>query len=659
MNLKITIISAIMFFCFSFANATKLKFSNVFSDNAVLQRDIPIPVWGTATPDAVITVSIAKEKNPEYGIESVTTKTDSDGNWIVRLNPIAGGLENYILSVHSESEKISVKNILVGDIWICAGQSNMEMTYRWGLTKGKEDIEKNTYPSIRLLNVPNKTAALPQKSVNAKWVVCTPDNAKNFSAVGYFFGAAVNRAMPEIPVGLIDLTWSGSFAETWLDINNAEKIPSLKAAAAERKQKIQNWYNGGAERYEQALAEWEEKADPLSTEKVLPQNPVFNDSSWKKVKLPISFEESISPDFDGVVWYRTVITLSAEQASKTALIKLGTIDDEDITYVNETKIGAINIRSQARNYLIPEGYLKAGDNVIAVRVVDNNGKGGFTGSPDDLVLSAGNETISLAVDWKYHATKFTPENKKPECVDSPHHNTLAACYNGMIAPLFPLAIKGAIWYQGCSNVGQHEQYELLLTELVDDWRSNFSGGVFPFYITQLSAYQQTSPDVRESAWAAMRWVQMRLGETLTNSGTAVTIDIGDHTDIHPKNKKDVGERLARLALVRTYGFSDIIESGPVPLHVSKKDDSLIITFKNDKGLCGRDGKPVTGFQVADSNGKFFHASAKIDGTKVIVSANQVNDPVRVRYAWDDYPECNLVNQENLPCGPFDIKISAE
>lgn len=634
------------------AFADPLALASVFSDHAVIQRDMPAPIWGVATPKSKVEVKILKDGKSVF---EVATIADDAGKWLTKTTPFSAG-GPYSLSVSSTGEDaLVVTNLLFGDIWICSGQSNMEMPYGWGLTRGKEDIENNTYPEIRLLNVPNKTSIVSIEKFSAKWAVCTPEVAKQFSACGYFFGVELKKELPNVPIGLVDVTWSGTYIQTWLSLETLEKVDGLADSAKARRQAIEYWNNGGSVKFEQDLAAWQTKLDPLSDGALKPSAVEYDDSAWAKALMPQTFEKQIDSTFDGVVWYRTTVSLTAEQAAAEATISLGKIDDEDITYINGVQVGSGARYDAQRTYKIRPGVLKAGDNLIAVRVLDSGLTGGLTSGPESLLLQTGAETLSLAKEWRFSANKADTTGK-PENLASPSANSYSACYNGMFNPIFPLAVKGAIWYQGCSNVGGEQLYFKLFQAMVDDWRANLTGGDFPVYLVQLAAFQQTHDAPQDSAWARMRWVMMQIGETVKNSGTAVTIDVGHHTDIHPKDKKTVGERLARLALNRTYGRKDIVEAGPIPTGVKKENTGLVVSFKNASGLKTSDGAAVSGFQVVDGAGKAVWAQAAINGETVVVSVPEGVTVSTVRFAWDDYPACNLVNGADLPCGPFQLEV---
>lgn len=634
------------------SSADPLSFASIFSDNAVLQRDMETPIWGVSEPGSDVRMSIRKGDGAVFDAH---VKVDANGTWIVKTKPMPAGGPYSITVASAGDASLTITNVLFGDVWICSGQSNMEMNYGWGLTNGKEDIENNTYPDIRLLNVPNRTSIVPKTTFEATWKVCTPEEAKRFSACGYFFGAALKKELADVPIGLVDVTWSGTYIQTWLALESMDGVEGLADAVAARREAIQYWQKGGSAKFEEDLAKWQAQVDPLAGKEVKPCAEDFDDAAWQKALMPATFEKHIETGFDGVVWYRTKVTLSAEQAASPAVLSLGKIDDQDEAYVNGVKVGGLAQYNAARKYNVPGGVLKEGMNVVTVRILDSGLTGGFTGKAEDLLLKVGTNSVSLAGEWAYSANKVIVA-AKPENLDQPQANSYSACYNGMFMALFPMAVKGAIWYQGCSNVGGEDLYYKLFEAMVADWRSNLSGGDFPIYIVQLASFLETHAEPVDSSWARMRWVMMQLGEKIKNCGTAVTIDIGDHRDIHPKDKKTVGERLARLALSRTYGRKDIVEAGPIPVGVAKTDAGIVVSFKNAAGLKTADGGEVIGFQVVDAQGKATWAKAAIDGEKVVVTVPEGVEASSVRFAWDDFPACNLVNGDNLPCGPFKMAV---
>ena len=702
----------------------------MFRDHAVLQRYVPVPIWGTAEPGATVAIRLVRadeaaakpceKTEPGVGDYEMNCKVSppdppiladagADGRWKATLPASSRswpGSATFTLRVDyapageagadialgdasaPDGAGARAEDILFGDVWLCSGQSNMDMNYGWGLTRGKEDIETNEHARIRLFDDRNRTALSPQRDLpdDYGWTTCDPAHAKSFSAVGYFFGQALQEAMPDVPIGLIEASWSGSPIKTWVPYEAAEAVGGdFGKQAGERRAIAEAWENGGAEQFKVDLAAWMEKLPAIDPGDD-PAAPDFDDSDWATAKLPEITEKHVSPDFDGWVWYRRTFVIEEEKGPFVgeASLSLGPVDDQDWTYVNGVLVGTTNVWDALRDYKIPEGVLHSGTNTIAVKILDWGGHSGFwknapagmsvsvSLTQDEIVTeeciveSSSTRTIPLAGEWKF---KAFPAEPRPVDPSSPSSWDIAACHNAMVAPLFGMAAKGAIWYQGCSDVGNADLYAKQFPAMVGAWREGFvhDGAGFPVYLVQLAAFKETHAEPLDSAWARMRWTQMKLGETVPHCGTAVAIDVGAHGDIHPKDKKTVGERLARLALARTYEGHKDDGSGPIPLSAAVKADAaypepapVVVRFvrpdfSDALRLATSDGQAVRGFQFVYEDGSAEAAAAEIDRYAVLLFPRD-KMPVRVRYAWDDYPDCNLVNGEGLPCGPFELEI---
>lgn len=647
-----------------------------FSDHMVLQRDCPIPVWGTGTPGAEVEVVLfsGNGEDRRRGVRR-TAVVGENGRWVVLLPSLSAGGPYALGAVERpharpgeaapDGARLALEDVLVGDVWICGGQSNMEMNFFWGVKDGEKELADADLPQVRLLNVPNVTDVAPRDSFDAKWTACTPEAAKGFSACGFFFGRKLQRELG-VPVGLVEADWSGTIAETWLSLEGAAAIPGLERAVGNRRRDIADWKDGGPEKFKARHEAWEKEIDPAGEAAASPD--YAEGEGWADAAAPFSFEESIDKGYDGVVWLRRAFDLTAAQAAATnAALALGMIDDQDDAFLNGTKVGHTTKWTDVRRYPIPAGLLREGRNTIALRVLDTGGGGGFHGEDKDVPrLEFGDAAPALSLaggGWRRLAGPALREKPEPKNPLTSGPNIPAACFNGMIAPLFPMAVRGAIWYQGCSNVGRHEQYKALLPAVAAEWREGFTtpDGWLPFYIVQLAAFQQTHEKPVDSAWAAMRWAQTQIGRTC--GGTAVAIDVGDHGDIHPKNKRAVGERLAALALARTYGREDQALS-PVPADdvalASGKSAQVRVRFADPVS-----GKPaalrpgaVKGFQVSRDGKTFEWAEATAEGDTVTIGAD--GDPATgsasVRYAWDDYPDCDLATEAGLPVGPFELPV---
>jgi sialate O-acetylesterase len=544
----------------------------------------------------------------------------------------------------------------------------MEMSFNWGVKDGDQELADADLPQVRLLHVERAIDIEPRDAVAGKWTPCNAETARPFSACGFFFGRALQREIG-VPVGLVEDCWSGTVAETWLSMEGCEAIPGLEKAVADRRRVIKEWKDGGPEKFKERYEAWKKSTDPVGEAAAAPD--FAEGEGWEDASMPFSFEQGIAKDYDGVVWARRDFDLTAEQAAAPdAVLALGMIDDSDDAFLNGTKVGHTDGWQTVRRYKVPAGVLREGRNTVALRMLDTGGGGGVHGADTDVPrLEFGDAAPALSLagaGWRRFAGPSLSKNPEPRDPTRPggFPNVPAACYNGTIAPLFPMAVRGAIWYQGCSNVGRAEQYKTLLPAVIGEWRAGFTSslpdGAFPFYIVQLAAYMQTHENPVESGWAAMRWAQTQIGQSVTNSGTAVALDIGDHGDIHPKNKRAVGERLAALALAQTYGRKDQ-KLSPVPADdvalASGKSMQMRVRFVDPVS-----GKPaalkpgsVKGFQVSKDGKTFEWAEATAEGDTVTVGERIGARIIRVRYAWDDYPDCDLVSADGLPVGPFELE----
>jgi sialate O-acetylesterase len=553
------------------------------------------------------------------------------------------------------SEEVEVKDILVGDVWLCSGQSNME----WDVNSSDNapaEIAAANYPKIRLFTVPKKVAVAPTETVDASWEVCSPATVPGFSAVGYFFGRELNRETG-IPIGLIDSTWGGTVAEAWTSAEALETMDDFKAAVADVRDQKGGPGNAQA-RFERSMAAWWKKNDPGSAEQPSWSDPKFDANAWKSMKLPGHWEGQGLPEFDGVVWFRKEFDLPEAWAGKDLELHLGPIDDRDTTFINGTEVGSRDNWLAARDYKVPAGVAKPGRNVIAIRMLDTAGPGGAFGEAKGMKLElAGDakekpEPIALAGDWRFKDSTPMGRLSNPPEPPGSSPNRVTVLYNGMIAPLQPFPIQGAIWYQGESNAGRAKQYRKLLPTMIADWRGGFESGDFPFLIVQLANFMAVKKQPAESSWAELREAQFLTTKALPGVGIALAIDIGEANDIHPRNKQEVGRRLALDALATTYG-KDIEFSGPIFKTMEVQGKTIKLSFDHvGAGLVAKGGGKLEGFAIAGDDGKFTWAEAVIDGDAIMVSSPEVAKPVKVRYAWADNPICNLYNQAGLPAVPF-------
>lgn len=631
-----------------YESEAKVTLPALFTDNMVLQQKTNVAVWGKAAPGKTVQISNT------WGPKRYSVKAGPNGDWKVMVaTPAYGG--PYQLSI-SDGEELNLKNVLIGEVWLCSGQSNMEMPLAgWGKIKDyQKEIEAAKYPNIRLLQVEHTTSNTEVQDAaisNGGWMVCNPQNVAEFSSVAYFFAKTIYEKKG-VPIGLIHTSWGGTIAEAWTSAATLQQMPDFAAATAQIKA-----YNQDKEgvTYNNQLAAWQKltstKDAGQKDGKALWAAAGLDESSWKNMSLPTAWEQAGLPDLDGVVWFRKKITIPASLEGKELKLNLGTIDDNDITFFNDEKIGETEGFNIPRSYTIPANQVKAGTAVITVRVFDGIGGGGIYGDKSILSLSSSSgERITLDGDWKYKVglnLKDIPA--APPSNNGPNRPTVL--YNKMINPFIQFAIRGVIWYQGESNEERGYQYRTLFPALIKDWRKKWNIGNFPFYFVQLANYKKTEEQPIASNWAEVRDAQLG-ALALENTGMAVAIDIGEAGDIHPKNKQEVGRRLALIALAKNYGESTAY-SGPVFQSQQVEGKAVKLTFKfAEGGLKTKDGAALTGFAIAGADQKFHWATAVIKGNQVMVSSPDVPNPVAVRYAWANNPVCNLYNEAGLPASPF-------
>jgi sialate O-acetylesterase len=629
------LIIANLFVCKAYAD---VKLPRIFSDNMLLQRETPVKVWGWADPGERVRVQI--------GNQTKSVRTDRSGNWSVTLDPLKAG--GPIEMAVQGKNTIRLTNILVGDVWLGSGQSNME----WPVSQSadaEEEISLANHSNIRLFTVPRYLAGKPVDDIESgEWHVCSPETVERFSAVGYYFARYLNREL-DVPIGIINSSWGGTIAETWISHESISQHEDF----AERMKQTPDFNLEKIQREAQIRLEaWTESIERNDLGKQLGwEKPGFDDSEWAKMDLPVLWEQAGLPDLDGVVWFRNEFFLDNNQAKETMVLNLGPIDDSDYTYVNGHLVGkTIDQYNANRRYEVPAKYVKEGRNVIAVRVVDTGGGGGIWGDENQLFYIAGTEKVSLAGLWKYAVGIKT--DAPPQAGTGPNaFPTLL--YNGMIYPIKSLSIRGSIWYQGESNAARAYQYQSLFPLLIQDWRQQFNNPGMPFFFVQLANFMQPDRTPTDSQWAELREAQT-MTLSLPHTGMAVAIDIGEANDIHPRNKQDVGKRLALAALKVSYG-KDIFHSGPMYKSMSKEGNKIRLNFtETGSGLMIDDKYGyLKGFAIAGEDRVFHWAKATLEGNQVVVFSDTVANPVAVRYAWGNNPDdANLYNIEGLPASPF-------
>ena len=636
--------------------SAEVRVPSIIGDNMVLQQGQKDRVWGWAAPGERVTVT--------FNARTARAVADDRGRWQVFIGPLkAGG--PFTLTV-AGTNTLTFKNVLVGEVWVCSGQSNMEFILQ-NAQGGPQDAAQADYPEIHLFTVQKKTSDAPLEDVQGRWVVTTPKEAAAFSAVGFYFGRELYRRL-KIPVGLIHTSWGGTPAEAWTSRTALAAEPAFKAILERYEKELRDLPRLQRE-HARLLAEWERQyavQDAGNKGEALGYaRPEQDLAGWKKMNLP-QLWETAGLNLDGSIWFRKAFDVPQGWVGRDLTLSLGPIDDYDTTYFNGTRVGSMGPDTPdaymiPRVYRIPGSLVRAGRNVIAVRVFDRMGGGGFGAAPGVMSLAPAGarqgEAVSLDGPWDYKEETVVPSkpvdySNYPGPPPGPkNQNSPSVLYNAMLAPLTPFRIRGAIWYQGESNAGRAYQYRALFPAMIRDWRAAWSEGDFPFYFVQLANWKARKTDSIDSEWAELREAQLMTMRSVPHTGMAVTIDIGNPDDIHPRNKLDVGLRLARWALVETYG-QKLEESGPLYDSNTIEGDKVRLRFRHAAGLKTSDGGAPKGFFVAGDDRKFHPAEARIEGDAVVVWSREVSRPVAVRYAWADNPACNLYNGANLPASPF-------
>ena len=638
--LKSLLLPALLLFCAGIAHAVTLP--SFFTHNMVLQQKSTVPLFGDSTAKKVTVTTSWDKKEYEVFVKA--------GKWEVFMEtPSYGGPYNITID---DGKKTELKNILIGEVWLCSGQSNMEMPLKgWGkIANYAEEINNANYPEIRLLQAAQAMSEQPQDELEVQhggWQVCGPQTIADFSSTAYFFARKIYQEK-HIPIGLIHSSWGGTVAEAWVSAGALTTMHDFDAALevlndTEGQKTQQQKYEADMLKWNAALSA---KEGSMKDGKPLWAGTGYDDSAWGDIPVPSLFENNVLPGFDGVVWYRKAFEV-AKLPSGAGSFEFA-VDDDDMVWINDTYIGGTKGYSIDRRYTVPASALKKGTNVITVRVFDNTGGGGIY-SPDDIALKFTGLTIPLAGTWKYK-TGVNLKDLPPMPFLSAGPNRPTVLYNAMIYPLLRYKIAGAIWYQGESNAGRAQQYKTLFPLLIRDWRDKFRNEKMPFYFVQLANYKEIKTEPAPSDWAELREAQFQTLR-LPNTGMAVITDIGDAKDIHPKNKQDVGLRLALIALAKTYG-TDVGYSGPLYIDFKKQGSKVLLTFNHNQGITAKGGGTLTGFEIAGEDKVFRWAQAKAEVTRVVVWSDAVKNPVAVRYNWADNPQGNLTNASGLPASSF-------
>ena len=650
----------------------KLPFVHtLFTSDMMLQRDVADPIWGWSKPGETITVAV---QNPKGAGATATAVAGADGKWQTKIGPFpAGGPVS--LTIQGPQQQVVLTNVLVGDIWLCSGQSNMGIPVRTA-ANADEEIKQGNHPEIRSFTVGFLPAYVPVPvPVPAAWEVCTPAKVAQFSAVGYYFAREINQ-FEKIPVGIIHSSVGATAAEVWISANGIRKY--MPYDFHEQLAKLAKDTGDPAQDYFKDVEKWAASVDPVSAKQQFTSATDLNTNDWQAIPVPKPWQEAGLSNCNGLVWFRTAVEIPETMAGKPVSLALSQIVGTDITWFNGRLVGVTQLSGHYRKYQIDGELVKPGKNLLVVAVVSTNAHAGFSGDARNMVLRSTTEDkgVALAGTWQAKPATAGPAITLP--FPRPplgYYKTITGLYNGMIAPLGPFAIKGAVWYQGEASWPFWLQYRRLMPALISDWRDQFQVGDFPFLIVSLSTQGGKQSHPVEEGYAGVREAQWRTARAMPNVGLAIAADLGDEpvSNIHPKNKQEVGRRLGLVARRMVYGEKDLLDSGPEftemmlerknvdpdPATV-KPDQPFVKEFKTrlyfkhlGSGLVFKPGnaKP-NGFAVAGEDKQFVWADAVIEGDTVVVSAPEVVVPRYVRYGWSYNPISTLFNKEGLPAIPF-------
>ena len=657
------------------------------TSNMVLQQRTKVHLQATAKKGATVKITPSWDKKT---VKVVADKATGAFEFDLQV-PSAEG--PYTLTF-DDGKKLVLENVMAGEVWFCSGQSNMEMPVKgWGQVNNYEqEVANATHPMVRLFQVERVVALSPQNNVplgyTKGWVQCSPETVGEFSAAAYFFAREVSQKLG-IAIGVVNSSWGGTPAESWVSLDRLQNVIGFQEHAKRTfatgfdEDKINQLYLDERAEWMQKVYGNDQGLEDGNIDKAVWAAADLNDSGWKQMAQPNLWGKTDElKEFDGIAWLRHTVEVPASLAGKDLKLDLGPIDDEDVTYWNGQRIGMGAGWMSNRNYTVPGKLVKAGKNVLAVRVTDTGGEGGFSKVG---VASAGSTTISLGGNWSWKKSLDMASIKTPTDMTEPRSPSdswyPSGLYNSMVAPFLSMPVRGFLWYQGCSNVGRAVQYESLFQALILDWQARFNKNsqvapfpkpepqgnrrrwmqnteskALPFYFVQLANYLQRKDLQPQSGWAALREVQ-RKAQKLDGVGMMVNIDIGMANDIHPKNKQEVGRRLALLALNRTYGREEAC-SAPEYLQMNVSDGKALLSFMPGFGNdMLAENSAITGFTVAGPDHQWHVAKAHTEGNgqfiwRVVVECPEVPHPVAVRYAWADNPECNLKTVSGLPVGPF-------
>lgn len=628
-----------------------------FQDHAVLQRGAPIPVWGDTEAGATVTVTLASGHGARTAIMAarVTARAASDGRWQAMLPALSAGGPYTLTASSAAGTRQTVGDILIGDVFLCSGQSNMEYPTRLA-SDYDQDVNDANDARIRLFHIERFASVVPRSGfgAGARWQVTSPQSVREFSAVCYFFGRELQPAVG-VPIGLIESAWGGSVIQAWISAPRLRRLGGygpyldlLPVYARSPTRAARDW--------DRIAAGWWRAHDPGSAAQPPWYVPRYDDSSWPGIVPSGSWREWHVPalqTFNGLVWLRKEVVLDAREAGQAATLSLGAIDQSDITWVNGAEVGALQGYDVPRVYRVPPGVLRSGRNIIALGVFGGGGPL-VPGSSMSLQLADG-RSVRLAGEWRYRTS--APMSRTGQIPEVPWLNQfgLTVLHDGMIAPLGATRIRGVLWYQGESNTGAPAQYARLLPALIADWRQQF-GQATPVLIVQLPGFGPYRTRPQPSDWARLREVERRVTASTPHAGLAVTIDIGSTRFLHPTDKQDVGARLALLARNLIYGQS-VIGASPSPVGAWRSGGEVAVRFDaHGGGLRMEESNRPLGFQLCDRSQHCAFVDAQLRDMDVVLDGSPVPAAVTVRYCWADSPLCNLYDGAGLPAVPFELPI---
>ena len=624
----------------AYVQGQNLQLAPIFGNHMVIQEGINAPVWGKSKPGSIVKVDFAGY--------ATSTKTNDDGNWMLRM-PILSAGGPYVFKVYG-IDTIIFHDVMVGEVWFASGQSNMEWTVGKGVGFNVDSlISGDNVSAIRFFNVPKKTSPVPLKEITARseWIVSSSKTITDFSALAYFFSRELNKYTGRA-IGIICAAWGATNIEAWISqellethVDFNKKIFPVILDTFSWNSYVRNCLKSEQDR--EVIASTSRKGLEAGVIKLQ-----YDDTNWEKCTEPFSLESTELNGYWGILWLRKTISLKYPIGNQKVQLITELVARDAIIYLNGKKIK--HLVNPEKTYIIdiPAGTLKKGDNILAIRLYAHWGvaRVGKKGQPPFIILPDRNVKISIDGEWKYN---YTIEPHVAQWQD--YYNKPSVLFNGMVNPIIPYGIKGVIWYQGENNAGNGYQYRSLLPLLFEDWRIRWQLGYLPFLYVQLPNYKEKNNEPVESEWAELREAQL-MALKYPRTGMAVTIDIGEADNIHPKNKLEVARRLALLALKHAYN-ENIISSGPIYKDYKIEGNKIRISFTEvGSGLAIRGCDTLKGFAIAGADRIFNWAKATIENNEIVVYSSVVQLPQSVRYSWADNPDGNLINKEGLPASPF-------